>query len=917
MNRSRSILILILIGVLSPVRAGLDSVNDSLSIADFIAIMEEKDFQFYFNPEILGDSLRYPLPAGATDEEQIRTFFRGPGSGVYLRGRDVFLTGSHTINEHFAAGYYKGIRESVVEASGLEVQRPPVNGNAGSFEELRLMRFGNPGDSPEGTPLRLSGKVLALETGEAVIGATLQVTGRSGGTATATDGTYSLNLPAGMHEITLRAIGRESTRRKVAIYRDGELNVSMAEEITEIGEVVIVGKTDDPVNAMAGTEKLNLAMVKKSILVMGETDILKGILSMPGVQTITEVSNGFNVRGGSTDQNLVLLNEAPVMNSSHFFGFFSAFNADLVEEATLYKSGIPAGMGGRISSVLDVRSRTGSKEKFGGSAGISPVTARATLEGPVIKDRVSFIAGGRSTYSDWLLNRIDDARINQSSAWFYDAFGNIHASLGENTRLGASLYHSNDYFDFDAFLSHRYSNLAGSLSLDTRTGPRSSIHTALIYSKFDFSITDKYNPSTANRSSYSLSQYGLRSGFTLNHSRWLKLMTGVDAGFHGSDPGNIEPEGEGSLVSPVFLERENAMDLSPYIQNQQSLTPWLTLTYGIRYSIYGNYGPGTVFLYAPEHSKSLATLSDTLVYGKGEQIYNDHGPELRFLARVKVDNSTSLKFSYMRMRQYINLISNTITPAPTDIWKLSDNHFKPQVGDQYSLAFFRDLVRKPRKLISLSLETYYKKSRNILDYKVGADLFANEHFETEIMRGENRSYGVELQLIKEGGSFYGWASYTWARSENRFNSPFPEENINQGTWFPSNHDKPHQVKAILNYDFYRRLSLSANLNYSSGRPVTLPATSFWFAGSKRIQFAERNTHRMPDYFRLDISATLDGRYQLDKPVHGSFTLSLVNVTGRKNPYSVFFQYDEKGRLKAYYLSIFGVPILTLSYNLKF
>jgi hypothetical protein len=304
-------------------------------------------------------------------------------------------------------------------------------------------------------------------------------------------------------------------------------------------------------------------------------------------------------------------------------------------------------------------------------------------------------------------------------------------------------------------------------------------------------------------------------------------------------------------------------------------------------------------------------------FRKREAVVSYHGPEIRFLARFKTGNTSSVKLSYNRMRQYIHLISNTITPAPTDIWKLSDTYFLPQAGNQVSLGYFRDLVKKTNNILTVSLEGYYKFTDHILDYKTGATLFANAHFETEILEGQNRSYGLEAQINKEGGSLYGWINYTWARSLNQFYSAFPEETINRGEWYPSNHDKPHQLKAVLNYDFYRRLSLSANLNYSTGRPVTLPVTSFQFGGKKRVQFSDRNLHRMPDYFRLDISATLDGRYNVEKLAHGSFTLSIVNVTGRKNPYSVFFQYDEKGKLKAYYLSIFGVPIATLTYNLRF
>lgn len=896
-------------------------VTDSITARDFISLVEESHgLTFYFDESLLADSLWSAVDFEMVDlEEAVTSFFSIFRINLYMRDRSVYLTGRLVVNQKFASDYHQRIMEESASPTYYINNMVAMGEESATsdFAEFEIIQFGIPAEVLESRRFRLTGRVTSLETGEPVIGTTLQVSGTGLGTATDAEGYYVLTIPAGRHEITIRAIGKLTTHRQISIYAAGKMNVEIAEDITEIEEVVIVGKADDRINTMVGAEKLDLAMVKKSVMVMGETDILKGILAMPGVQTITEVSNGFNVRGGSTDQNLVLIDETPVMNSSHFFGFFSSFNADLVSDAMLYKSGIPAHMGGRISSILDVTSRKGDKTGFGVSAGISPVTARVAVEGPVVKDRISFIAGGRSTYSDWLMNRINDPRINNSSAWFYDLFGNLHADLSEETSLSATVYHSNDYFDFDGFLTHQYSNLAGSVILDTRVARRTTYHTSFTYSDFRFSVTDKYNLTTASRSSYDIIQYGWNNRFTWNRSRWLNLSYGIDGIYYASVPGMIEPSGENSLVVPVTLRDEQAVEVAPFLHNEQNITRWLSLSYGIRFSTFTSLGPDSVFVYDPEFSKSTATITGTDQFGNLEPVKTYGGPEIRFLAKIMTGNKSSVKLSYNRMRQYINLISNTITPAPTDIWKLCDTHFQPQVGNQFSIGYFRDLVKKSTNILTLSLEAYYKTTDHILDYKIGASMFANDHFETEIMEGENRSYGVELQVNKERGSLYGWINYTYARTENRFNAVFPEETINRGTWYPSNHDKPHQVKAVLNYDFYKRLSLSANLNYSTGRPVTLPVTSFEFGGSKRIQFAERNTHRMPDYFRLDLSFTLDGKYNLEKIAHGSFTLSVVNVTGRKNPYSVFFQYDEKGRLKAYYLSIFGVPIPTLTYNLKF
>lgn len=893
--------------------------QDSLSVKDFIYLVEkEYHRKFFYDRTSLGDSLWTPVDfQNLHINKAISSYFDKLGINTYLRSNMVFLTGSLVINPAFASTFDRRIRDasasptqSINNLSFLQEEK-----KTGVHAEFEVIRFGIPTRGNKNARYRLSGRITSAD--EPVIGATIQVNGTGIGNATDNKGNYSLQVPAGSHEITIRAIGKKTTRRQVAMYAPGMLDVELEDEITEIEEVVVLGKTNDRIHSMSGSEKLDLAMVRKTVLVMGETDILRGILAMPGVQTITEVSNGFNVRGGSTDQNLILLNEAPIINASHFFGFFSSFNTDIVDDATLYKSGIPSSMGGKISSILDVTSKKGDRNRFGASGGISPVTARFALEGPILKEKLSFVAGGRTTYSDWLLKRIRDPRINNSSAFFYDLFGNLDLSLDDRTSLTATIYHSDDYFDFDGFLAHRYANLAGSLVLDTRISEKTGYHGALTCSDFRFSITDEYNPASASRSSYNITQYGWKNRFHWRRDRWVDLCFGVDGTWFTTVPGTVEPSGENSMVVPVSMEEEKALELAPFIHNDQTLLPWLSLSYGIRYSWFASLGPGTVFLYRKGFSRSLGAISDTTRFDALERMHTYHGPDFRFMARIMTGPGSSIKISYNRMRQYINLISNNITPAPTDIWKLSDSYFHPQVGDHFALGYYRDLVRNPRNVLSLSIEAYYKKTEHILDFKIGAALFANEHFETEVMEGINRSYGIELQLNKERGNLNGWISYTCARSENRFFSPYPEETINRGKWYPSNHDKPHQAKAVINYDFYRRLSLSANLNYSTGRPVTLPVNSFIFGATKRVQFTERNSHRIPDYFRADLSLTLDGRYRLEKLAHGSFTLSVVNVTGRKNPYSVFFQYDEKGRLKAYYLSIFGVPVFTITYNLKF
>jgi hypothetical protein len=652
-------------------------------------------------------------------------------------------------------------------------------------------------------------------------------------------------------------------------------------------------------------------------MILGETDILKGLLTLPGVQAATEVTTGYNVRGGSTDQNLVLLDDAPIMNMSHFFGFFSNINADVVQEAELYKSGIPPTIGGRISSILDISSRTGDYEKYGFRGGISPISAHLSLDGPIVKNRISFIGAGRSTYSDWILNRVGDARVRNSSASFYDIFGKLSMKLKENQDLFLTFYSSHDYFRFDRIQTQEYSNLAAASGYNCQFGKNLFYEATLSYSSYNFSLTDESIPSISAISSYKINQYSLNNRFNWQRSRWLNFRFGLNGLFYRIQPGNRDPWGPESIVEPLKLDDERAIEGSLFVQNEQIINSWLTLSYGLRYSAYGYLGPAVIFDYYEGVTRSLMSLKDTIMYPRGELIKSYSGPEIRFLGKILLGRNSSLKFSYNRTRQYIGLVSNTVLPAPTDFWKLSNPVIQPKIGDIVSVGYFRNVILSPSNTFMISLEAYYRHTQNILDYKTGAVLFANSHFETEIIQGINRSYGIEFQINRDKGNLTGWFNYAYARSLNRFQSNLPEETINDGLFFPANYDKPHQMSLVANYDIYRRLRISANVFYSTGRPVTLPETAFNYRGSKRIQFSDRNQYRLSDFFRVDLTATMDGNYKADKIIHGSLSFSVINLTGRKNPYSIFFDYNEKGKLQAYSLSIYGVPIFTVTYNFKF
>ncbi|MFC2116623.1 carboxypeptidase-like regulatory domain-containing protein [Bacteroidota bacterium] len=894
--------------------------RDSLRLNEFIQLVEaDYHLRFYYNPSWIKDSLKSNVNYDNVELlSAVEDYFEQFGLGIYADLPVVYITRGEVLKEEFARDFYESLssRTPVIqEFTDTISEEDAKEGLTGSGFEM--VQFGIPSPNLSGNKFYIRGVVLDAETGQSIIGATVQIAGTLVGTVTDIDGNYGLVIPSGQNEILYRAVGKKTARRLVTAYENGKIDISLADEFNMIDQVTIIGQFNDRVNRMDGSEQMNMLVLNKSIMILGETDILKGLLTLPGVNAASEITTGYNVRGGSTDQNLVLLDDAPIMNMSHFFGFFSNINADVVQDAELYKSGIPSTIGGRISSILDMASRTGDYEKYSFQGGISPISARLTVDGPILKDRISFIAAGRSTYSDWILSRVGDERVRNSSASFYDIFGKVSMKLKENKDLFLTLYTSHDYFRFDKFQTQEYSNFVVASGYNSQLGKNLFYKATLSFSSYNFSLTDESLPFISAISSYNINQYSLNNRFKWQRSRWLNFRFGINGLLYDIQPGSRDPRGTESIVEPLQLDNERAIEGSLYIQNEQTINSWLTLSYGLRYSAYGYLGPGTIFGYYKGITRSLESLKDTSMYSRGELIKLYSGPEFRFLGKIRLDARSSFKFSYDRTRQYIGLVSNTVLPAPTDFWKLSNPLIQPKIGDIVSVGFFRNIVLNPANTFMVSLEAYYRNTENILDYKTGAELFANTHFETEIIQGINRSYGIEFQISRDKGDLTGWLNYAYARSLNRFLSILPEETINNGLFFPANYDKPHQMNLVANYDIYRRFRISTNVFYSTGRPITLPETAFYYRGSKRIQFSDRNLYRLSDFFRVDLTVTAEGNYRVDKPVNGSVSFSVVNVTGRKNPYSIFFDYNERGRLKAYSLSIYGVPIFTLTYNFKF
>jgi hypothetical protein len=689
------------------------------------------------------------------------------------------------------------------------------------------------------------------------------------------------------------------------------------EEPHLLDEITVLAQRADNVRRIRlGIEKLEVSKLKNIPTAFGEVDILRVIQSLPGVKTVGEASTGYNVRGGATDQNLILLNDGTVYNPNHLFGLFTAFGSEMIKEAELYKSSIPAQYGGRISSVLDLVGKEANKEKFTGSAGLGLVTSRLALEVPIIKGRTSVLLSGRTTYSDWILKQLPEkSGYNSGTAGFYDLGTVVSHRVDEKNSLNIYGYYSQDRFAFSERQRYGYRNLNASLKWRRVLNELLLSTFAAGYDHYDYENTDTMQETAAYKLSFAINQLFAKADFTYAGLEDHTLNFGMKAMLYGISPGNYEPVGASSLVNPDYLQRENALESALYVEDQWNISRRLSASAGIRFSVFNALGPRTHYRYNPDMLPYESTTLDTLQAGAGQVFKTYAGPEFRLSARYLLDDQLSVKAGFNTMQQYIHKLSNTVIMSPTDTWKLSDDNIRPQKGWQAAAGLYFDT---PKKIWQTSVEVYYKKLKDYPDYRSGAKLLMNHHIETELINTEGYAYGVELSLKKEVGKLNGWASYTYARTFLRQSDKLITHPVNDGDWYPTDYDKPHDFKLTGNYKFTQRYSCSVNMDYSTGRPTTLPAGKYYDPTINAIQvfYLDRNSYRIPDYFRLDLSFNVEPSHKLTLLTHSSISFGVYNVTGRKNAYSIYYV-SEEGKINGYKLSVFGVPIPFITYNIKF
>jgi hypothetical protein len=787
----------------------------------------------------------------------------------------------------------------------------------------QLLIIGNPLNLGRYKSAVLKGKVVDGKTGEPLIGAVVYDAESQKGASTDENGLFTMELPTGDHRLRFSYMGFQPSNIKIRLIEDGYEEFDLFEETHNIAEVTVMGENADLPRSQMSMVQMSSRDIEELPALMGEVDVLKGMTMLAGVQTVGELASGFNVRGGNTDQNLILVNGSPVFNSSHLFGFLSLINPDVVDNVRLFKGGIPVKFGERVASVMEVDFKDGNKEAVRVYGGIGIINSRLTIDGPLTENKkLTFIAGGRSSYSNWVLQQVPELELSQSVTHFYDGTGKLTWKFDKHNRLSIMGYVSNDEFSTSAQSVNKYGNILANLEANTRLGEQLYGDLDVSHSRYNYRLTDYANGNPLesyyldNSLEYSSASYHLRWHPHPQHN----FVAGVKALSYLIRPGELTPVEEFTIIEPQVLNNENTLEGSVYVGDEYEILPGFSVAAGLRFSYFANKGQTTVYIYDENRPVQPENVVDSLRFGENEISKSYSGLEPRLSLNYDLDMNTSLKFNYQRVRQYVFQLSNNAVISPAETWKAADYHLKPLISDQIAVGVENDSWLENT---DFSAEVYYKFLQNLIEYKNGAQLIMNEQVETALLPTNGYSYGIELSARKNFGRLTGYASYVFSRTMRKTESRFEEENFWQGNYYPSVYDKPHDFSITTNYDISRRWKFSANFVLISGRPVTLPEIKYEYAGEELVYFSDRNKYRMPPYHRLDLSITFDENLRKKRMWKGSWTFSIYNVYGRKNPYSVYYRKAQPGeennyrRYSLYKLSVIGIPVPSLTYNFKF
>ncbi|MBQ4914879.1 TonB-dependent receptor [Maribacter sp. MMG018] len=769
----------------------------------------------------------------------------------------------------------------------------------------------------------LSGSVTEENSNETLIGVTIAFPSLSTGVTTNEYGFYSITLPEGEYQVIVSYLGFKNIVQNISLTQDQKIDFKLSEEAEQLQEVIVTENVEkmDIRKPQMSVNTLSVGTIKKIPVILGEADVIKSILLLPGVTNAGEGASGFNVRGGSADQNLILLDEAVIFNSSHLFGFFSVFNPDAIKDIKLYKGGIPARYGGRVSSVLDIFQKEGNSNEFKINGGIGAVASRLLAEGPIKKGKAAFLIGGRASYAHLFLPLFDV----DNTAYFYDLNTKLNYKINDNNNIFLSGYFGRDVFGISDSFVNTYGNAVGNFRWNHLFSDKLFSNLSLIYSDYYYGLKLDFVGFNWNSG---IQNFNLK--YDLKHyvSDKLQVNYGINNIYYQFNPGKIEPSNTSSGIVEEQLVQKYANEFAAYVDFEHRLTSNLSLGYGLRFSYFNRLGQDELNVYANDNPVDYdpilliykeASPIDVINPEKGKSLASYTNFEPRASLSYTLNDNSSIKASYTRLAQYLHLLSNTSSPTPLDVWTPSGPFIKPQLLDQYALGYFRNFKDAT---YSMETEIFYKDVQNRIDYIDGANLIANNAIEQVILNGEARAYGLELLLRKNEGKFQGWLAYTLSKSEQRTpgrNLPFgniTETGINFGEWYNTPYDKTHDISVYASYDLNEKWNFNANFVYQTGQPTNYPIGQYEFQGLTVPYYGLRNEERLPAYNRLDISATLTPKRNKNKKIKGEWVFSLYNVYNKKNAASINFRRnDDTGANEAVRTSIFGI-VPAVTYNFK-
>lgn len=900
-------LYLLLIGAVFPLWCGAQSLDSLLVRLDaqdaplssiFHSLEQRYPLRFYYAPSSLPAAPQRIAAQEAPLPEILRTVLKKTGLDFFFyRDYAVAVAPESVIATEYAAGYYTAL-EALRDAPATSEVRPTIpKFSIGDVQNIR----------PDGR-VQLSGQVRDAQSGEGVARAVCTWTGAAEGSATCDSrGNISVEIPAGTYLLRLERLGYEPVEADLQAYNDGEITLQMTPANTVLAEAVIKARaTDNNVrNARIGTVALDPKAIKKLPTLMGEVDVVRSLLLITGVTSTGEGAAGFNVRGGDVDQNLLLQDEMVLFNASHALGLFSSYNPDLVQGIELHKSILPAHYGGRLASILDVQMRDGDFEKWKIKGGAGPVSARFSVEGPLLKNKASLIGGVRASYSDWILGLSKRTELQRSSASFYDVNLRYTHRLNSKNHLTISGYNAGDAFVYDQSFGFDYSTVGGQLAYKHFWGEKGVSRLSLALSDYQSTQTD-YEGDDGGTLRNGIRYFKLKEHITLRQGKGLQWDFGGESILYRVQPGEKQPLGEKSIIAAKKLERETGLEAALFGSAEWEISSAWLLSGGFRLNHYRFLGPKTIFAYEPVISEE--NVSDTLRYGAGKTIARYWSPEPRVSLRYRLDPFRSIKAGYSRTSQFINQIFNTDSPTPTSQYQLSTGYLKPFRAHNYAIGYFQNTRKNTWEFAS---ELFYRDIDHLWDYRDFAELVTNETIETEIRNGSGRAYGFEFSAKTSRPVYNGQFGYTFSRAERRV------DGINRGDWYPSNFDKPHIINLVFNYQPSQRHTWTLQFTYSTGRPTTAPLTNYRLNNNIIVPvYAPRNQVRIPDYHRLDISYTIGRGYNKRKTFRTSWNFSIYNVYARKNAFSVFFEPNINQQPVAKRLAILGTVFPAITLNIE-